>query len=234
MRDGRYGRQGRLAAPASGVRARGGLLVLALAIGCFGSAAHCLHSVLRFLPRTAAAARPTDASVVAEREREAILSLVREHRRQAGDAWRQTLAEAVYLEAREADMDPLLVAAMVATESSFKSRIVSKAGAVGLMQLRPFVARDVALRGAVEWTGPETLNQPEVNVRLGILYFRELLERFDGDPHAALTAYNYGPTRVHEQIRDGRFEGSDYARRILDLYEELRGRRDTSQVPRSI
>ena len=94
---------------------------------------------------------------------------------------------------------------------------------MGLMQLRPFVARDVAARRRIAWTGEETLYSPEVNVRLGVLYLTELIERFDGDLHKALTAYNYGPTRVSRMIRAGEYGGSRYAQAILERYERLRG-----------
>jgi soluble lytic murein transglycosylase-like protein len=179
-------------------------------------------------PRTAAA-----WSAAEEQEREAILSLVRKHRGSAGTDRHLALVDAVYLEAREAAMDPLLVAAMVAAESSFRSRSVSPNGAVGLMQLRPFVARDLARRSAIEWEGTETLHRPDVNVRLGILYYQELLDDFGGDPHVALTAYNYGPTRVREQLRAGQFPHSAYSRRIMSLYDDLRSRRDAAQVFRA-
>ncbi len=156
-------------------------------------------------------------------DREVILTLVRDHRRTAGDAWRRRLAEAIYEESVAAGIDPLMVASIVASESSFKSRIVSRAGAIGLMQLRPFVAREIARREAIDWRGASTLHDPELNVRLGILYYKELFERFDGDETMALTAYNYGPSRVDRQLRSGAYRGSDYAERILVRYEQLRG-----------
>ena len=74
----------------------------------------------------------------------------------------------------------------------------------------------------VEWNGVETLHRPDRNVRLGALYYRELLERFDGDHERALTAYNYGPTRVRRQIANGTYRGSSYARRVLELYSAIK------------
>jgi len=164
------------------------------------------------------AARPATPGIA---EREAILDLVRSHRRTASEAWRRQLADAIFSESVAAEIDPLMIAAIVAKESSFKSRIVSPAGAVGLMQLRPFVARDVAEREAIEWAGRETLHHPELNVRLGILYYKELVERFEGDTQIALTAYNYGPTRVSRQLRDGTYADSLYADGVLRLYDRL-------------
>ncbi|GEM_PF-5641338 len=169
-----------------------------------------------------ASALASDATASSSADLEAIMALVGHYRRSADPAWRKELAHAVYEESLLAEVDPLFVAAVVAKESSFQSRVRSSAGAVGLMQLRPWVARDVALRSsAVDWIGDETLHSPVENVRLGILYYKELSERFGGDPVVTLTAYNFGPTRVRGQLRSGTFRGSRYADEILELYDSL-------------
>lgn len=165
-----------------------------------------------------------------ETNRQMILDLVRDHRRSASEAWHTTLTEAIHTEALEAAVDPLLVASIVAKESSFKSRVVSRKGAVGLMQLRPWVAEDVATRSDVEWNGLATLHDPSLNVRLGITYYKELIERFDGDVHLALAAYNNGPTRLSRRLRNGSFSGSRYADSILALYRDLSEQREAGVV----
>jgi soluble lytic murein transglycosylase len=157
-------------------------------------------------------------------ERNIILDTVRRYRPTTDDSWRALLAEAVHREAAAAGMDPLLVTAMVAKESSFQSRVVSRAGAVGLMQIRPWVARDVATRrddASVKWLGVETLHQPDSNLRLGILYYQELIGRFDGNVSTALEAYNRGPTRVGRELREGSFSSNGYAESVLGLFREL-------------
>ena len=160
------------------------------------------------------------STVRSELDYERVLEVVRRHRPTAADGWRHTLAAAIINEARAEAIDPLLVTAIIAKESSFKSRVVSHAGAVGLMQLRPWVAEDVALRTDVEWNGRQTLHAPHLNVRLGLRYYKELVERF-GDEHVALTAYCFGPSRVSMQLRRGTFHTSRYAREILEFYERL-------------
>jgi soluble lytic murein transglycosylase len=154
-------------------------------------------------------------------DRQAILALVDEHRRDADASWRVQVSDAIYDEAMNAGVDPLLVAAIVARESSFRSRVVSHAGAVGLMQLRPFVARELAKQSNLEWQGSETLHRDELNVRLGVTYYRELVDRFDGDAVLALAAYHRGPTRLQRQLDRGTFSGSRYATRVLELYATL-------------
>jgi len=178
--------------------------------------------VIDLLNRTATAGGARQGAL-ARREhcQESILQMVQAHRSSARADWQLRLAEAIYDESLAAGVDPFTVASIVATESSFKSRIVSSAGAVGLMQLRPFVARDLAKRHSVEWRGRETLLSPESNLRLGILYYKELIARFGGDEQVALAAYNMGPTRISRQLRRGTFAGSAYATTILELRDQV-------------
>lgn len=175
---------------------------------------------------------PVEARVVAEpqvsrsaAEREAIMELVRAHRRAADHASHAKLADAVHGPSVEAGVDPLMVAAIVARESSFRTRVVSSAGAVGLMQLRPWVAQDVAMRSELTWNGTDTLHRPEMNVRLGILYYQQMIREFDGDERLALTAYNRGPSRLRKELRYGSLATSRYAEDVLDLYRQLDARR---------
>lgn len=184
--------------------------------------------------RGAALLTPAGATAVAARaadhDAELVLDLVSRYRRGADADRQRLLAAAIVDESRAAGLDPLLVAAIVTHESSFRTRAVSSAGAVGLMQLRPFVARDVASRAAVEWDGHGTLHDPALNVRLGVRYLGELLERFDGDTAVALTAYNVGPTRVAYRINEGTYRGSRYAERVLDTWARLDAARETRRV----
>jgi len=206
------------------VTALAAAVLVALIAGCVpGRVRHAARSLGDPATRsTHDEARPPTAPV----ERALILDLVRAHRRRADDATRRRLTDALWHESRRAGVDPLMVAAIVAHESSFANRAVSRAGAVGLMQLRPFVARDVARRRGIEWAGHQALREPELNVRLGILYYQELLDRFDGDAELALAAYNAGPTRVRRMVRNGDYRGSSYARRVLATYEALARMRD--------
>jgi len=198
-----------------------GLLLLTLPLT--GSSYVNGSADLASIARGGAAAR-ADADATPDIERNIILDTVRRYRPTADDSWRVVLAETVHREAAAAGMDPLLIAAMVAKESSFQSRVVSRAGAIGLMQMRPWVARDVATRrgeASVEWLGVETLHRPDSNLRLGILYYQELIGRFDGNLTTALAAYNRGPTRVRRELRQGSFSSNGYAESVLGLYREL-------------
>jgi soluble lytic murein transglycosylase len=101
-------------------------------------------------------------------------------------------AGAIRASARHNDLDPALVAAVVYAESRFDEHARSSQGAVGLMQVLPETADQIAREtGGVAFT-TEDLEDPEVNVRYGCYYLRGALDAFDGDVRAAVASYNAG------------------------------------------
>ncbi|NDH64222.1 MAG: lytic transglycosylase domain-containing protein, partial [Alphaproteobacteria bacterium] len=86
--------------------------------------------------------------------------------------------------------------ALTRQESSFNAAAVSTSGALGLMQLLPGTARDVAGRLAVPFIQDKLTRDPAYNVQLGSQYMVEMLQRFGGSYEIALAAYNAGPNRV--------------------------------------
>lgn len=95
--------------------------------------------------------------------------------------------------AGEADVDPYLVAAVINIESGFRSDVVSSAGAVGLMQVKPSTAQSIAhAEGIKGKMTVEALSDPDTNVRIGTIYLAELIARYDGNVGLALSAYNGG------------------------------------------
>jgi soluble lytic murein transglycosylase len=134
---------------------------------------------------------------------------------------------------REQGVKPHLVAAMIFTESRFRSDARSVAGAVGLMQLMPETAAEVADRlGLVDYKVSD-LTDPETNITLGVAYIKELRGRF-GNTELALAAYNAGPTVVESWRDEGRPilypETRHYVRAVLrhqEFLEELYPEWDT-------
>jgi len=96
-------------------------------------------------------------------------------------------------------LDPYLLAALMAQESTFTAEIRSAANARGLMQLMPSTARRYATKLGIKPFTTALLAQPEVNVRIGAYYFKELMDRFGG-AHFALASYNAGESRVARWI----------------------------------
>jgi soluble lytic murein transglycosylase-like protein len=134
------------------------------------------------------------------------------------EAVRVRLPRAAYQEMVEAISDaslryevaPETILAVIRIESGFDVNATSEAGAVGLMQILPSTAEEVARELRIEWAGGEQLRDPAVNIRLGTHYLTKLLVRFE-DLSQALAAYNEGPERVAERAPIT----TDYARRVL-------------------
>lgn len=138
---------------------------------------------------------------------------------------KRQLATVLYRESLRHGFQPELVMAVIAVESSFFNWSRSEQGAIGLMQLQPVTAESVANQwsasgGEVSWRGEEMLYDPMINLRLGLRYLSALQEQF-GDLRVALTAYNYGPTRVAEWLAAGEPLPFEYANRVLGLSESF-------------
>jgi soluble lytic murein transglycosylase-like protein len=100
-----------------------------------------------------------------------------------------------------------LVRAVVQVESGFNPYAVSQKGALGLMQLMPATAQQFGVRNPFD---------PQENVRAGVAYLRQLLDRYENDERLALAAYNAGPGAVdrHGQNVPPYRETRDYVARI--------------------
>jgi len=131
-----------------------------------------------------------------------------------GAGRREALVRAVIQESVRSGLAVELVLGVILVESSGNAFAVSKAGAIGLMQLRPSTAEAVAAEIGLAWTGSELLFDPVVNVRLGVAYLRQLIERY-GDVATALAAYNWGPTRIAALLRRGEALPVEYPSRVL-------------------
>jgi soluble lytic murein transglycosylase-like protein len=118
--------------------------------------------------------------------------------------------------ARRYDLPPALIKAVMAAESAFNPRAVSRRGAMGLMQLMPQTARVLMVADVFD---------PWQNIDGGARYLRELSSLYDGDLYRTLAAYNAGPEAVRRaggKVPDI-FETRDYIRRVLALYQAYIG-----------
>jgi len=104
--------------------------------------------------------------------------------------------ELVRREAREWGVDPLILAAIIRQESAFKADIVSRAGAIGLMQVMPPTGAQLARAHGPRPFTEAALTRPEVNLHLGAAFFVDMSARYDNDLPLVLSAYNAGPTRA--------------------------------------
>ncbi|MET0214685.1 MAG: transglycosylase SLT domain-containing protein [Vicinamibacterales bacterium] len=137
-------------------------------------------------------------------------------------------------------LDPFLIAALAAQESTFDPSIRSSANAIGLMQILPSTGRRYARKVGMRGFTTRSLENPEINARLGTQYFADMVKQFGG-AHFALAGYNAGETRVErwneeapglptdEWIDNIPYpETQNYVKRILgtvDDYRRLYGER---------
>jgi soluble lytic murein transglycosylase len=114
------------------------------------------------------------------------------------DAWRAAFPLPYELNLRSAatrnQLDPMLVAGLIRQESAFESKAMSRAGAIGLMQVEPMTARKLARQLKVRYARAR-LTDPGYNLQLGSRYLANLIQLFS-TPEAALAAYNAGEDRV--------------------------------------
>lgn len=100
-------------------------------------------------------------------------------------------------------VDPMLAQALIKQESHYRPDINSKAGAVGLMQVMPFTARDLARRLSISSPDINALKNPAINIKLGIRYMEDVFERFSNNMVCAVASYNAGPTAVASWMNKG-------------------------------
>ncbi len=130
-------------------------------------------------------------------------------------------------------VDPYLVAAIIREESQYDWRAVSRVGAIGLMQVMPGTANNVAQRLGLSAVARDDLFDQETNIRIGVHYVDQLLEQFSGNLAHTIASYNAGPIAVESWITLHRGRSQDefvelipyqetrqYVKRVLRSYRE--------------
>lgn len=138
--------------------------------------------------------------------------------------------------AKEHKIDPYMVYAIIKAESNFNENAKSPSKAIGLMQIMEATAIETANKMDLN-VKAEDLFDPELNIRIGLRYFTDLLMKYNNNYYLAIIAYNAGIGNVDEWIEDGVIkedasdienvpfrETNNYVRKILrdyDIYKEL-------------
>ncbi len=127
----------------------------------------------------------------------------------------EEVEEAVERYAWQFHLHPALLLAVIKAESNFNPTVISRSGAVGLMQLIP----ETAIRHGVH-----NLYDTGDNIRGGARHLRYLLDRFNGNVRLAVAAYNAGERRVERYRAIPPYqETRDYVRKVMIYYKEFRG-----------
>ena len=136
-------------------------------------------------------------------------------------------------------LDPYLVASLIRQESEFNAQALSRANAVGLMQLLPKTGKTVAKQVKLKGYSAPQLYTPAVNLALGTRYFKDMVDKYNGQFEYALAAYNAGSDRVGDWLGQGHYrdaqefvesipftETREYVQAILrnaNVYRQLYG-----------
>jgi soluble lytic murein transglycosylase len=136
-------------------------------------------------------------------------------------------------------LDPYLVASLIRQESEFNALALSRANAVGLMQLLPKTGKTVAKQVKLKGYSAPQLFTPAVNLQLGTRYFKDMVDKYNGQFEYALAAYNAGADRVGDWLSQGHYrdpqefvesipftETREYVQAILrnaNVYRQLYG-----------
>lgn len=95
-----------------------------------------------------------------------------------------------------------LIHGIIRQESAFDVDALSPAGARGLMQLMPGTAKETAHKAGIGYDSGWLTSRPDYNIRLGAIYISKMLDRFDNSYPLAIAAYNAGPGRVNEWLKE--------------------------------
>jgi len=142
------------------------------------------------------------------------------------DQEKQQLAGVIFEESNKYNYDPLLIMAVILTESTFKKGQTSNVGARGIMQLMPTTGEDIAVRYGLGWEGSQELFDPVINVRLGTLHLFEQILKFK-DVRKGIIAYNLGETRLRGRLRENKPLPKRYFLKIWENYNMLKEKYDT-------
>ena len=158
------------------------------------------------------------------RELVRIFSIIRAHRPQTSEEQTWQVSEVILEECAKRKIDPLLVLALIQVESGFQTTAVSPAGARGIMQIMPDTARALTHRIGREYGmrpaafTPEALDDPLLNIRLGVYYLHGLKNQFQ-DLILTLSAYNFGPVELQNRLDNNLDYASEFTAAVLDAYQ---------------
>jgi soluble lytic murein transglycosylase-like protein len=135
-----------------------------------------------------------------------------EQQNASDDEVAQNITDAITEAAEKYDLDPNLIKAVIRAESNFDTDVVSKSGAMGLMQLMPRTAESLGVTDAFNVFQ---------NVDGGAAYLSKMLDRFGGDEELALAAYNAGAAAVNKYGGIPPYtETQNYVPKVIDYKEQ--------------
>jgi len=156
-----------------------------------------------------------------------IFSIVKSNRPDISDAEAWRVSEVILEESAKRHLDPMMVLAVIQVESGFQYTAVSPMGARGIMQIMPETGKFLTETLSNEYGfhpasfRPESLDDPLLNIRLGVYYLHDLTKQFRS-LNLALLAYNAGPGEIQNRLENNIAFSEEYATLVLDAYQSFK------------
>lgn len=129
------------------------------------------------------------------------------------------ITRAILNESSKFNFDPIFVAAIIKTESSYNPLAIGGVGEIGLMQLRPETAKWMAEKANIPYNDHLELKDPVKNIKIGVAYMDYLREKFPAKSYRYIAAYNMGPKNVRRLLAQDK-KPKEYPERIYNNYNE--------------
>ena len=141
------------------------------------------------------------------------------------EAWR--VSQVILEESAKRHLDPMMVLAVIQVESGFQYTTVSPMGARGIMQIMPETGKFLTETLSHEYGlhpasfRPESLDEPLLNIRLGVYYLHDLTKQFNS-LNLALLAYNAGPAEIQNRLENNLTLSDEYTTMVFDAYHSFK------------
>lgn len=184
-------------------------------------------------PATIEIAKQTKKIEKKSKELIKIKSIVKSHRPEIAETEAWEVSKAVHDESAKRNLDPMLVLAVIKVESGFRNNAVSPVGARGIMQIMPKTGKFLREKifgvdkSETEEFSPDYLDDPSVNIKLGVYYLNGLKERFRS-LSLALLAYNLGPSEMQNRLDNQIYFSGDYAAAVFNAYRKYKNTQNTA------
>jgi soluble lytic murein transglycosylase len=159
-----------------------------------------------------------------------VYNIVKSHRADIADSEVWRISEVILEESLKRNLDPMIVLAVIEIESRFQYSMISPVGARGIMQIMPdtgkfltdAVGRELGLHPVAY--RPESLDDPILNIRMGVYYLHDLKKQFR-NLNLALIAYNAGPAEIQNRLENNQEFPQDFATLVLNAYQRYTNRK---------
>jgi soluble lytic murein transglycosylase len=129
------------------------------------------------------------------------------------------ITRSILNESSKYNFDPIFVAAIIKTESSYNPSAIGGVGEIGLMQIRPETAKWIARKMKIPFSHQNDLKDPVKNIQIGVAYMDYLREKFPAKSYRYIAAYNMGPKNVRRLLAQDK-KPKEYPDRIYNNYND--------------